>query len=54
MWNMKIGANGGIMFRYISGKISSENVNWTEFALNDPNGSKDNPSGLKVGNVLSS
>jgi hypothetical protein len=54
MEDTKVDADGRMMFRYISGKISSENVNWTEFTLNDSNGSKDNPSGLNVGNVLSS
>jgi hypothetical protein len=54
MGDMKIGVDGRMMLRYISGKISSENVNWTEFSLNDHNGNKDNPSGLNVGNVLSS
>jgi hypothetical protein len=54
MGDMKIGADGRMMLRYISGKISSENVNWTELALNDPYCSKDSPSGLNTGNVISS
>jgi hypothetical protein len=56
MGEMKIGVDGRMMLRngYISGKISSENVKWTEFCLNDHNGSKDNSSGLNRGHVLSS
>jgi hypothetical protein len=39
---------------YFSGEISSENLNCTDLALNDPNGTKDNPSDLNIGNILSS